>query len=174
MVNYEADFFQTYTPFIYGAAVLDVPIKGHTVQLGLWDTGSRPQDDRLRPLSYISGSVILLCFAINQRDSLRGVQDRWLPELAHFCFSPRIPFILVGCKKDLRQTSSADERVVANGGDALTSEEEGEEMARRVGALKYMECSSKTGEGVVPILNEAALASLPVRISSRRARCILL
>ncbi|CAG8628598.1 6506_t:CDS:2, partial [Acaulospora colombiana] len=68
-----------------------------------------------------------------------------------------VPIILVGCKKDLRGPSSAIPGLISDG---LVSEEEGHQVARSIGALKYMECSSKTGEGVDRVLNEAALASL--------------
>ena len=51
----------------------------------------------------------------------------------------------------------------------IFTREEGEEMAKKIGAVKYMECSSKTGEGVNELFNDAVRYlcehySLPVKI----------
>ena len=55
------------------------------MELALWDTAGQEDYDRLRPLSYPDTDVILLCFAINSRDSLENVSDKWKPEVDHFC-----------------------------------------------------------------------------------------
>ena len=55
------------------------------VELALWDTAGQEDYDRLRPLSYPDTDVILLCFAINNKDSLENVCEKWKPEVSHFC-----------------------------------------------------------------------------------------
>ena len=55
------------------------------VELALWDTAGQEDYDRLRPLSYPDTDVILLCFAINNKDSLENVCEKWKPEVGHFC-----------------------------------------------------------------------------------------
>ena len=55
---------------------------------------------RLRPLSYPDTHVLLLCFSISCPDSLENIPERWVQEIKHFC--PRVPVLLVGLKKDLR------------------------------------------------------------------------
>jgi len=52
--------------------------------------------DRLRPLSYPSTDVFLVCFAINSTTSLENITSKWLPEINHHM--PKAPQILVGCK----------------------------------------------------------------------------
>lgn len=56
--------------------------------------------DRLRPLSYPSTNVFLVCFSVACRKSFNDVKAKWLPEIQHYC--PETPFILVGTKTDLR------------------------------------------------------------------------
>ena len=60
--------------------------------------------DRLRPLSYPDTNVVLICYSIDNPDSLENISYKWVPEVRHFC--PGVPFVLVGCKKDLRNNPS--------------------------------------------------------------------
>uniref|UniRef100_A0A4W3GUG3 Uncharacterized protein n=1 Tax=Callorhinchus milii TaxID=7868 RepID=A0A4W3GUG3_CALMI len=75
-------------------------IVGDGVELALWDTAGQEDYDRLRPLSYPDTDVILMCFSIDNPDSLENIPEKWTPEVKHFC--PNVPIILVGNKKDLR------------------------------------------------------------------------
>ena len=63
------------------------------VELALWDTAGQEDYDRLRPLSYPDTDVILLCFAINNKDSLENVSEKWKPEVDHFC--PKVKLLFV-------------------------------------------------------------------------------
>ena len=121
------------------------------IELALWDTAGQEDYDRLRPLSYPEADVILICFSIDLPNSFSNVMEKWVPEVLHYCH--RVPFLLVGCKTDLR-----------NGADALAKgiirEEEGRNMARRIGAYAYVECSAKAGKGVHQVFETAASASM--------------
>ncbi|KAJ6491915.1 ras family-domain-containing protein [Mycena sanguinolenta] len=77
------------------------------VELALWDTiGLQEAYDRLRPLAYANTHVFLVCFALDDRESLVNVRQKWHPELAYHCFAPTlIPIVLVGRKQDLRSDS---------------------------------------------------------------------
>jgi GTPase SAR1 family protein len=88
----------------------------------------------------------------------------------HFCSSPKVPILLVGCKTDLRSTNSGQE------GSATVSSKQGYAAAAVIGAFKYMECSSTTGEGV----RDIALAAVEIATSwyprpryLREPRCIV-
>lgn len=70
------------------------------MELALWDTAGQEDYDRLRLLSYPDTDVIVMCFSIDLPDSLENIQDKWIPEVKHFC--PNVPIILVGNKRDLR------------------------------------------------------------------------
>ena len=51
------------------------------VELALWDTAGQEDYDRLRPLSYPDTDVILMCFSIDNPDSLENIPEKWTPEV---------------------------------------------------------------------------------------------
>ncbi|GIX68689.1 transforming protein RhoA [Caerostris darwini] len=141
-------FPEVYIPTVFENYVADIEVDGKLVELALWDTAGQEDYDRLRPLSYRDTDVILMCFSINNPDSLENIPDKWNPEVQHFC--PSVPAILVGNKKDTR--TSNDHRHVTY--------EEGYEMAQKIGAYGYAECSAKTQEGVRDLFEMAARAAI--------------
>jgi GTPase SAR1 family protein len=51
-------------------------VDGTDVDVALWVTGSEPEFDLLRPLSYSHSDVVLVCFAIDDPDSFHSVRGR--------------------------------------------------------------------------------------------------
>ncbi|XP_074019378.1 rho-related GTP-binding protein RhoC isoform X4 [Numenius arquata] len=127
--------------------------------------------DRLRPLSYPDTDVILMCFSIDSPDSLENIPEKWTPEVKHFC--PNVPIILVGNKKDLRNDEHT-RRELAKMKQEPVKPEEGRDMANRINAFGYLECSAKTKEGVREVFEMATRAGLQVRKNKRRRGCPLL
>jgi small GTP-binding protein len=120
--------------------------------------------DRLRPLSYPDTDVILMCFSVDNRDSLENIQSKWIPEVEHFC--PNVPYLLIATKKDLR-TDPAFSAV------GTIKYEAGRSMADTVGAYSYLECSAKTREGVREVFTTATQAALQKK-KRKRGGCSLL
>ena len=58
-----------------------------------------------------------------------------------------IPFILVGTKLYLREDENMSS-AFAERGESLVTKEEGESLATEIDAVKYMEISSLTNQGV--------------------------
>lgn len=129
------------------------------MELALWDTAGQEDYDRLRPLSYPDTDVVLLCFSIEDRDSLENVSEKWGPEVGHYC--PGVPVILVGNKLDLRSDPQTLE-TLAKSNKAPVSSAEGQLMAEKIGARAYLECSAKTKEGVQKVFEVATRASFQV------------
>ena len=119
--------------------------KKRLVSLALWDTAGQEDYDRLRPLSYPLTNVNLLCMTGGS-----NVDHPWVPEIRHHC--PGVPIILVGTKCDLRDPEF--QRTVREW-ERMHTFDEGVELARRIGAVDYMECSAKTGEGVKELFDKA-------------------
>ncbi|KAJ3326609.1 GTP-binding protein Rho1, partial [Gonapodya sp. JEL0774] len=149
-----------YVPTVFENYVADVHVDGKHVELALWDTAGQEDYDRLRPLSYPDSHVILICYAVDSPDSLDNVKEKWISEVLHFCAG--LPFLLIGLKRDLRN----DPRVI----DELrkthqrpVAYEEGEDVARKIGATRYLECSAKSGEGVTEVFEHATRAALASR-----------
>ncbi|RZC40142.1 Ras and/or Miro domain containing protein [Asbolus verrucosus] len=90
--------------------------------------------------------------------SFDNVTDKWIPEVRHFC--PNVPVVLVGTKNDLRSDSSAFEKL-----DRLSPvlTEVAEAMAKKMKAVAYIKCSSKTRCGINSVFVTAARAALNPR-----------
>lgn len=126
-----------------------------------------------RPLSYPDTNVILICFSVANPDSLGNVADKWLPEVSHFC--PKVPVILVGTKKDLRTDPGVMEELSLSKSKPVSTEQ-GQQMATLIQAHAYLECSSRTREGVREVFESAAIAALRKHKSrtSSRSKCRIL
>ncbi|KAJ9107608.1 hypothetical protein QFC21_001067 [Naganishia friedmannii] len=150
-------FPEVYVPTVFENYVADVEVDGKKVELALWDTAGQEDYDRLRPLSYPDSHVILICYGIDSPDSLENVQEKWISEVLHFCSG--LPIILVGCKLDLRNDPKVIQNLAASG-QRPVSPQEGQAMAQKIGAKDYMECSSRTGQGVREVFQRATRAAL--------------
>jgi Rho family protein len=94
------------------------------------------------------------------------------PEVLDRC--PNVPIILVGLKKDLRDDPVAQEEMRKRS-EKFLQFEEGEEVRKRIGAKKYLECSSLTGEGVDDVFEAATRQSLlSGDRKETRACCVIL
>jgi len=171
IVYAENRFPESYVPTVFENYVTLVQFDGKTVELALWDTAGQEEYDRLRPLSYPESNVILIVFSVDFPTSLANVQDKWHPEVAHFCEGT--PLILVGTKTDLRRDEQT-RRMLGAQGQTPVSSEQGAEVAKEIGA-KYVECSAKTGVGVQEVFHLALRESMRGkwgRINKRRT-CIV-
>lgn len=143
------------------------------MEIAPWDTAGDNQYDRVRPTAYPDTDVIFLCFAIDSQLSLKNVETKWLPEVKHFC--PKVPIILIGNKKDLRDQFKAKVATVeidprneesCVGTDCKSNyvtQEQGEIMAEKIRALAYLECSAKKMDGISKIFPTAGNVALQVR-----------
>lgn len=125
---------------------------GKPISLGLWDTAGQEDYDRLRPLSYPNTNVFVVAFSLVNPASFENVRNKWIPELQHHC--PGVPFLLIGTKLDLRDDREAIERMKENG-QAPISYQQGQQLAKEIGAVKYMECSALTQRGLKAVFDEA-------------------
>jgi len=168
-------YFPTrYVPTVFENYVTDCRVDGKSVQLALWDTAGQEDYERLRPLAYSKAHVILIGFSIDSPDSLSNVQAKWAEEAREKC--PGVPVILVGLKKDLRDDPVVQEEMRKKALSFVTKRE-GEEVKDAIGARKYLECSSLTGEGVDDVFEAATRAAMIAgRDSSERGAgcCIIL
>ncbi|KAG0690129.1 GTP-binding protein Rho1 [Pichia californica] len=169
-------FPELYVPTVFENYVADVEVDGRRVELALWDTAGQEDYDRLRPLSYPDSNVILICFSVDSPDTLDNVQEKWISEVLHFCQG--IPIILVGCKIDLRNDRTTIDRL-AQLGQQPVSTAEGQEVADKINALTYMECSAKLNQGVREVFEAATRATLSnvkereIKKKKKMKRCVI-
>jgi len=170
LISYANNRFpEDYIPTVFDNYVVNLTAGDQTIELGLWDTAGQEEYDRLRPLSYANANVFLVCFSVTNPVSFENVTSKWWPEVIHFC--PEVPQILVGTKLDLRSDSATVEKL-KSGGNAPISTDQGHELAKKIKAIKYLECSAKTGENLKTVFDEAVKAVLFA--PSKKKRCTIM
>jgi small GTP-binding protein len=117
--------------------------------------------DRLRPLSYPQTDVFLVCFSVTSPASFENVKEKWFPEVHHHC--PGVPCLIVGTQVDLRDDSQVIEKL-ARQKQRPVSTDQGERLARELGAVKYVECSALTQKGLKNVFDEVSFMVLLVFI----------
>eukprot|EP01113_Clastostelium_recurvatum_P010748 TRINITY_DN153_c0_g1_i2.p1 TRINITY_DN153_c0_g1~~TRINITY_DN153_c0_g1_i2.p1 ORF type:complete len:191 (-),score=51.25 TRINITY_DN153_c0_g1_i2:176-748(-) len=170
LISYANNKFPVeYVPTVFDNYVVSVTVGDKEVELGLWDTAGQEEYDRLRPLSYPNANVFLLCFSIMHPVSFENIVAKWYPEVQHFC--PDVPQILVGTKLDLREDGASLDKLKSQGKRPV-SNDQGQELARRIKAVRYIECSALKGTCLKEVFDEAIKA---VFMRRRRAKkCIIL
>uniref|UniRef100_A0A3Q2TIZ9 Transforming protein RhoA n=1 Tax=Fundulus heteroclitus TaxID=8078 RepID=A0A3Q2TIZ9_FUNHE len=154
-------FPEVYVPTVFENYIADIEIDGKQVELALWDTAGQEDYDRLRPLSYPDTDVILMCYSIDSPDSLaENITEKWTSEVRHFC--PNVPIILVGNKKDLRNDENTRKELAKMKQEPVKTEE-GKDVAMRIGAFGFLECSAKTKDAVRDVFELATRAALQVK-----------
>jgi small GTP-binding protein len=111
----------------------------------------------LRPLAYPQTDVFLVCFNVTSLVSFENVKVKWLPEVRLHC--PNARCILVGTQIDLRHDPYVMDKLMQQKERPVASEQ-GERLARELGAIKYLECSALTQTGVKTVFDEVGLHPL--------------
>jgi len=130
-----------------GSVSVDVDVD---VDLDICDTGGEKYLDRLRPLCYNNTDIAVICFSVVIPSSFANVTKRWVPELKRHCLTKKI--ILVATQSDLRSSLPVLLQLMDEG-LVPVSEKKGLGLARKIGAVKYLECSSRSGYNVKKILD---------------------
>lgn len=173
LISYTSNSFPSgYVPTVYDNYSTVVPHNGKVIELGLWDTAGQEEYDLLRPLAYPRTNVFVICFSVISRSSLMNVKTKWYPEITHH--APHTAFILCGLKIDLRN----DSKILSDNStpsSSVITPEEGEAMAKEIGAVKYRECSALTQEGLLELFREVINVGLNSRFARRKqVKCTLL
>ena len=156
----------------------------------LTDTAGQEDYDRLRPYSYPDTDVVIVCFSVDNPDSLENVRLNWIPEVRYFC-GANVPILLVGNKMDLRYQGEGD---VGQGPDECSVSSEdfqdlpgfltsatlikqgpvkmsaARKVAAEVGAEGYWETSALLDQGVTEVFQAATRAALSSRTTPQRRK----
>jgi len=140
-----------YIPTVFDNYTANVSLNGKFFGIGIWDTAGQAEYDRLRPLSYPSTDVFLACFSIVFPASFDNITVKWYPEIKHYC--PEAKIILVATKVDLENDPEKLEELKTSGENVVT-EEQALQLAKHIGAHKYMRCSARTMKGLTELFLE--------------------
>jgi cell division control protein 42 len=86
--------------------------------------------------------------------SFLNVEEKWIPEIKQYMAS--IPFILVGTQIDLRDNVISLKDLNRKNLKPV-SREEGEKLARKLGARSYIECSALLNINVKQVFDTAII-----------------
>ncbi|KAL7920113.1 rho3 protein [Trichoderma austrokoningii] len=176
-------YFPTvYEPTVFENYVHDIFVDNVHIELSLWDTAGQEEFDRLRSLSYDDTDLIVLCYSVDSKDSLENVESKWVGEIADNC--PGVKLVLIALKCDLRQMGEEEpedtDAAAAADGSAqrekppTISYDEGLEVAKRIGASRYLECSAMKNRGVNEAFTEAARVALSVKKEREDNKCTIM
>ncbi|KAG8866678.1 hypothetical protein FRC20_007796 [Serendipita sp. 405] len=158
---YWGQFLRNIDPRLSDMKSVYLKVDANLLELALDDVAAPDNvDPQSRVAAYSQAHAILLCFSIDQPDSLQNIQNKWVPEILHFC--PKVPYIVIGCKSELR-SASINPHLRQEQIQRSTTSEDGQAIARRIGAKMYLECSAWTNDGVVEVFESAARAALTVK-----------
>ncbi|KAH7010327.1 hypothetical protein EDB80DRAFT_573760, partial [Ilyonectria destructans] len=166
LISYTTGKFPTeYTPTVFSGHAVAVLIGEDPYLLELHDTTGTEDYDRLRPLDYVEADVFLVFARVGLPQSYESIEKKWVPEIQHH--RPRTPFIMVGINcPDEDGDLPRGEITGVSDYKAL-----GEAMARRVGAVKYLECDILSQLRLKDVFDEAIVAALePPRQKRKRLR----
>ncbi|KAK5153873.1 GTPase Cdc42 [Recurvomyces mirabilis] len=158
LISYTTNKFPSeYVPTVFDNYAVTVMIGDEPYTLGLFDTAGQEDYDRLRPLSYPQTDVFLVCFSVTSPASFENVREKWFPEVHHHC--PGVPCLIVGTQTDLRDDPQVRDKLAKQKMQPVRKED-GERMAKDLGAVKYVECSALTQYKLKDVFDEAIVAAL--------------
>lgn len=126
-------------------ATIHREVEGEDVQLAIWDTAGAERFRSLTTQYVRDASVVLVVFSLSDRLSFQSV-GFWRKTVAKMSMGAQTAF-LVGTKSDLVETRSVSQA------DAIR-------LAELLDFSKYLEVSSRTGEGVEELLHSITLKAI--------------
>ncbi|ODM97646.1 Rho-related protein rac1A [Orchesella cincta] len=153
------DFPNESIPTIFDQYTANLCVDGKPVTLQLWDSSGLESYDCLRPTMYPRTDVCIICFSLTEPShSFENVLEKWCPEVMRHI--PKVPIILVGTKLDLRDAQFPPNKIE----ESLIK---GRELAMRINAARYMECSALTNIGLAEVFQSCVRV---VRHPPRRSK----
>ncbi|KAA8499641.1 Rho-related GTP-binding protein RhoQ [Porphyridium purpureum] len=146
LYRYATDDFPTsYVPTVFDDYRVTIEVDGVKTRVQIVDTAGQEDYESLRVLSYPDASVVIIAFSLVNPVSFANVEKRWIKEVREK--APDAKVMLVGTKLDLRKDPEELAKMAKRNLMPISTKE-GEECARRIGAIAYHECSAR---GEVPV-----------------------
>lgn len=156
----DGNFPFEYVPTVFHNTTKDYKMDDITYAFNIWDTAGQEDLDRLRPLSYRSADVFMICFSVMNPASFENIEFKWIPEIEHHRRTNdnsnnelesghNGKVLLVGTKCDLRKDQNAVAKLEAEDKKPVSQEEINEyieklktKLAKYQTDVPYIECSA--------------------------------
>ncbi|KAK7104517.1 hypothetical protein V1264_019219 [Littorina saxatilis] len=145
-------FTDNYTATVFDNYSVPLKVGGQEFVISLFDTAGQSDYESLRAYTYQESEVLVLCFSVCDRESFYSVINSWLPEIQRHT-KRRRPMLLVGTQIDLRTPDCQDQ----------VTTEEGNNLAKIIGADCYIECSARNQEGLQQVFEHVVFSALKYR-----------
>eukprot|EP00055_Hartaetosiga_balthica_P008068 m.28917 g.28917 ORF g.28917 m.28917 type:complete len:212 (+) comp6102_c0_seq6:218-853(+) len=113
----------------------------HNIHLAIWDTAGQEKFAPLTQFYARDASAAIIAFDLTDREGFETI-DKWIAYVSQN--AKTCARVIVGCKVDICHDRPASRKV---------SKAEGEMLAERVGAVAYIETSSKTGINIEQVFD---------------------
>lgn len=161
IISYTTNTFPgEYIPTVFDVFSANVEVDGRPIDLKIWDTAGLDEYVRLRPLSYPETDVFLICFSLISPSSFENIRKKWHNEISYHC--PTSPVILVGTRFDIRDDEEKIRKRKEEGIVPITHQQ-AQALAEEICAVKYIECSALTQDGLNAVFEEA-IRAVPISI----------
>jgi len=162
---------RTQTKQLFADYTTTITVDAKTFELSIWDTNSSKEYEHIRPLNFAHTAIFLLCFSITSPQSIDNIQLKWDQEIKkYFGTKDKEPAkLLVGLQSDLRELESSSfssSSLREKGDKRCVSREQAMQLARDIGAVSYVECSSLTGDGIEDVFLAAVNAVIYPQLSA--------
>ncbi|CAL6089573.1 Rac/Rho-like_protein [Hexamita inflata] len=156
----QQEFPKDYVPTVFANYTCSIQIEeSETIELTLWDTAGDEDYDRLRPLCYPDSDIVLICYAINNQQSLNNVLIKWVPEIRHHM--PNVPLVLVGTKNDLKYSARNTVQI-----------DDVERVKFEIGACFHTVCSAVLDSDIRFLMNQIAqILKEPGKLLTKKKKC---
>ncbi|KAK9467855.1 P-loop containing nucleoside triphosphate hydrolase [Lipomyces arxii] len=159
-------------PTVFESRQHEYVVNGHPISIHIQDTAGQENYTQLRLMAYRDLSVGLIGFSIVDPVSLDNVYDAWWPEFVNQTLIGT-PFILVGTKADLRNDPTSIARLRQDE-QAPVTQAQGKNMANRLKAFRYVECSALKNFNLDAIFEAVGEAIYNPKKKHKRKFCIIL
>ena len=179
-------FSEMYVPTILTSCMTDAEVMGEKIELVVVEVAGRIDYAKIHRCAYHRMDLVILCYSTDSPASLQAIKDNWLPELKKA--APKVPYILVGTKKDIREkrvckvevrhSQKQDDSTTNDKSNSLCHDDlltdntvtrrQGLETAEMIGAQDFLECSAMYRDGTRYVFERATKIAL--RRSPRRKK----
>lgn len=137
-------FHQEYVATLKDRYSTNLSLNGDSFEMNITDIAGEHED----LFSLEAPDIYIVCFSLVDKDSLDSVEEFWIPEIQSLDQS--VPIVLVGTQLDMRKPF--DSRHITS--------EQGQKVAKRLGADYYVECSAKENSGIRETFQKAVMAKI--------------